>query len=77
MPKLTNEELKLIEERNRDFLDTFGRFNFRDDKSPDVDVDAEEMKQSDSKDKYVHCTCLRRTMHFTLDFDEKSAEVEE
>ena len=22
--------------------------------------------------RYVHCTCLRKTFHFTLDFDEKS-----
>ena len=74
LPKLTDEELKLIEEKNQDYLNTFGRFNSFYGISPDVDL--EEMKKSDSKDKYVHCTCLRRTIHFTLDFDEKSAEVE-
>ena len=75
LPKLTNEELKLIEEKNQDYLNIFGRFNSFTGKSPDVDL--EEMKKSDSKDKYVHCPCLRRTIHFTLDVDERSAKVEE
>ena len=75
LPKLTNEELKLIEEKNQDYLNTFGRFNSFYGISPDVDV--EEMKKSDSKDKYVHCPCLRRTIHFTLDVDERSVKVEE
>ena len=75
LPKLTNEELKLIEEKNQDYLNTFGRFNSFYGISPDVDV--EEMKKSDSKDKYVHCQCLRRTIHFTLDVDERSVKVEE
>ena len=50
LPKLNNEsgndELKLTEEKNQGYLNTFG--------------------------SYVHCTCLRKTIHFTLDFDEKS-----
>ena len=75
LPKLTNEELKLIEEKNQDYLNTFGRFQSLYGISPDVDL--EEMKKSESKDKYVHCKCLRRTIRFTLGVDEKSAEVEE
>ena len=33
----------------------------------DVDVDKEEMKKSDSKDKYVQTACIRRTTLLTLD----------
>ena len=73
MPKLTKEELKLIEEKNEDYLSTFGRHNKFYEVSPDVDV--EEMKKSDSKDKYVHCKCLRKTIYFNLNIDEKSAET--
>ena len=32
-----------------------------------ADVDVEEMKQSDSKDKYVHSYCERKTVHLTLE----------
>ena len=32
-----------------------------------ADVDKEEMKKSDSKDKYVQTACIRRTTLLTLD----------
>ena len=35
-----------------------------------ADVDVEEMKQSDSKDKYVHCICERKTVHLSLESKE-------
>ena len=62
-PKLKNEELKLVEERNEEHLKTYG-FYMVNGLNPDVDV--EEMKKSDSKSKYVHGRCLRRTIPLTL-----------
>ena len=60
LPKLTKEELKLVEEKNREHMMSYFR-NFG------ADVDVEEMKQSDSKDKYVHSACERQTFHLTLE----------
>ena len=40
------------------------------------DVDPEEMKKSDSKDKYVYCYCFRETIQLTLDSNESSSESE-
>ena len=56
-PKLTNEELKLVQEGNKEHLINYGKYYHG--KNPDVDV--EEMKKSDSKAKYVHVECRRRT----------------
>ena len=53
-PKLTKEEVKLVEKKNKEFLRTFLYCEL-------ADVDPEEMKKSDSKDKYVHCQCWRET----------------
>ena len=64
-PKLTNEELKLVEEANKEHLKTY--LLWEDDVNglnPDVDV--EEMKKSDSKSKYVHGRCWRKTIPLTL-----------
>ena len=54
LPKLTYKELKLVEEKNKDYMATFS-FGMK------ADVDVEEMKLSDSKDKYVKTFCWRRT----------------
>ena len=61
LPKLTKAELKLVEEKNEEHMTTylFG-----------ADVEVEEMKQSDSKDKYVHTSCYRETVHLTQRLDE-------
>ena len=59
-PKLTNEELKLVQERNQEHLNTYWVYDLNG-RNPDVDV--EEMKKSDSKSKYVHGVCLRSTVH--------------
>jgi len=61
-PKLTNEELKFVREKNQDHLRTY--WDHYDGENPDVDV--EEMKKSDSKSKYVHGTCRRLTIPLTL-----------
>ena len=63
-PKLTNEELKLVKEGNEEHLKTYLDYEIHG-RNPDVDVD--EMKKSDSKSKYVHGKCLRRTISLTLD----------
>ena len=60
LPKLRKEELKLVEEKNFEHMMTYWRkFN--------ADVDKEEMKKSDSKDKYVHGKCIRTTSVLHLD----------
>ena len=61
-PKLTDEELKLVETKNEDHLNTY--FYHCSLRNPDVDPD--EMKKSDSKSKYVHGECFRRTYSLTL-----------
>ena len=67
-PKLTNEELKFVQERNQEHLRTYA-VHYIDidyiDRNPDVDV--EEMKKSDSKSKYVHGICVRFTIALTLE----------
>ena len=64
-PKLTTEELKLVQEENQEHLKTYLK-HYRG-KNPDVDV--EEMKKSDSKSKYVNGRCWRMTMLLTLDLN--------
>ena len=64
-PKLTTEELKLLQEENQEHLKTYLK-HYRG-KNPDVDV--EEMKKSDSKSKYVNGRCWRMTMLLTLDLN--------
>ena len=57
-PKLTNEELNLVQEGNEEHLNTYW--------FPNPDVDVEEMKKSDSKSKYVHGECWRATIPLRL-----------
>ena len=61
-PKLTEQELKLVEERNEEHLSTYS-YHFA---GRDPDVDVEEMKQSDSRSKYVYGQCRRWTKLLTL-----------
>ena len=60
LPKLTEEELKLVAEKDYDHLNTYWA-------GSTADVDEEEMKRSDSKDKYVRVLCRRYTIPLTLD----------
>ena len=71
-PKLTNEELKLLQEGNKEHLESYS-FHC-DGQNPDVDV--EEMKKSDSKSKYVHGFCRRRTFQLTLETSQFEDEME-
>ena len=57
-PKLSQEELDLIEQGNIDYLSSFHDF----DEGFDPDVDPEKMLKSDSKNKYLHNNCLRKTV---------------
>ena len=66
-PKLTKEELKLVEKNDNEYMKTF-KTTF------DADVDVEEMKKSDSKDKYVHSKCRRTTVYLTLESEQTSSE---
>ena len=62
-PKLTNKELKLVQEGNEEHLKSYAEYCVG--RNPDVDV--EEMKKSDSNAKYVHGRCYRSTISLTLD----------
>jgi len=62
-PKLSKKELKLVEVKNEDHLNTYWDHN----NGLNPDVDAEEMKKSDSTSKYVHGYFVRRTIPLTLE----------
>ena len=72
-PKLTNEELKLVQEGNEEHLKTYRTYDIEG-LNPDVDV--EEMKKSDSKSKYVHGRCWRRTILLRLETSEDEDQTE-
>ena len=67
-PKLTNKELKLVEEGNKEHLKSYEAHYKAFGVNPDVDV--EEMKKSDSKSKYVHVRCRRLTIPLILASEE-------
>ena len=71
-PKLTNEELKLVQEGNKEHLKSYAYY-YIDGLNPDVDV--EEMKKSDSKSKYVHGYCERWTIPLTLETSQFEDEI--
>ena len=66
-PKLTKKELKLVEQKNEEHMETY-----LDDF--DADVGIEEMKKSNSKDKYVHTRCTRKTEYLTLESEQNSSD---
>ena len=63
LPKLTKKELKLVEENNEEHLGKYLWTYYSTSRNADVDV--KEMKQSDSKDKYVAFECHRKTVYLT------------
>ena len=73
-PKLTIEELKLVQEGNEEHLNTYLDYIDQVVKNPDVDV--EEMKKSDSKSKYVHVNCFRGTIPLKLKTSENDGQTE-
>ena len=66
-PKLTDKEMKLVEQRNKRHLDTYWKHY----EGHNPDVNDEEMKKSDSKSKYVQGLCARDTIQLTLESNEK------
>ena len=71
-PKLTNEELRLVQEGNVEHLKTYN-YHFL---GLNHDIDVEEMEKSDSKSKYVHGWCRRRTIPLTLATSQIEDEME-
>ena len=62
LPKLTEDELKLVEERNELHFCTYSsHYN-----GQNPDVNPEEMKKSDSRSKYVYGRCIRYTLHLAV-----------
>ena len=57
LPKLTEAELKLVERKDKKYMQTFWH--------PNADVDEAEMKLSESDSKYVNGLCRRTT--FTIE----------
>ena len=54
-PKLTEEELVLVHDKNEEYLESF--FVKR-----NADVNVNEMAKSSSKSKYIHANCRRKTI---------------
>ena len=57
MPMLTKEELKLVEQRNQDHLESYW-WHYH---GGNPDIDKEEMDKSESKSKFVRGACERFT----------------
>ena len=71
-PKLTDEEMKLVQEGNKKHLSSYvDSFN-----SKNPDVGFEEMERSNSNSKYVHGYCWRRTFPLILETNQFENEVE-
>ena len=62
LPKLTEDELLLINNKDEDYLRTFAYFHVNE--SPDIEDD--EMKLSESKSKFAYCMCFRVSARLTL-----------
>ena len=69
IPKLTNEELKLVESRDPEHLNTYLDHYI----GENPDVEDEEMKKSDSKSKFVHGRCIRLTFPLTLESNDPNS----
>ena len=65
--KLTKEELKLVEEKNPEHMASYTW-------KLHADIGIEEMKKSDSKDKYLRSFCHRRTTCLTLEAKQAQSE---
>ena len=72
-PKLTNKELKLVDDKDENHLASYFYHRMK----WDHDVHADEMKKSNSKDKYLHCYCWRRTSSLNLENYLNSSEDED
>ena len=62
-PKLTNEELRLVEQGNKKHMMSY--FEYYEGRNADVEI--EEMKRSNSKSKYVLCVGKRIPLSLTVE----------
>lgn len=69
IPKLTNEELKLIECKDEMYLRNY----FWTFLKKDADVPKADMAKSESKSKFAFCPCWRFT--YSLDLDKKESKI--
>ena len=67
LPRLTEKELELVDERDSEYMTKFLLQN--------PDVDAKEMAISDSSDKFVHGRCCRNTYYLNLDSNQLENET--
>ena len=67
LPKLTEKELKQVEEKDMEYMQEYllTILGLASGNITAADVDIEEMQQSDSKDKYAHCHCVRDTINLS------------
>ena len=70
LPELTQDELKLVEEKNKNYFETFVW-------STNPDVDEDEMKLSTSSSKYVSGYCRRKTFKITTFQDMDDPDIYE
>ena len=61
LPKLTNEEMKLVEMKDQEHLEEYVWYFI----GRPVDVDAVEFEESESNSKYVRAKCVRYTFLLT------------
>ena len=71
--KLTNEELKLFQEGEKEYMNSY--LDHFDGRNPDADI--EEMNKSDSKSKYVNGDFRRWTIPLTVETSQFDDEIED
>jgi len=62
---LGNNKVYLVERKNTEHMRSYLW-------TSNADVEVEEMKKSDSTNKYVHCECRRRTVFLTPESEQFS-----
>ena len=61
LPKLTNQERRLVEINDRNYLDSFNQFASGENPNFDPYEDDNKMKPSESKSRFIHCSGWRST----------------
>ena len=69
-PKLTKEEMELVEQKNLTHMKTYADYAYD---IRDIDVDALKMKMSDSNSMYAHTFCWRCTTPLYCDLSQTSS----
>ena len=70
-PKLTEEEMKLVEERNENHLRSYIDHSLL---GLNVDVNVHELKRSNSRSKFVHVYCYRKTEQLKVALKRKNED---